>query len=115
MKRSFIMVVMLAITAFHYSCAQQGNRAKHIKEALDFARNHEETLVVVTADHETGGMVVLNGDPEEGTIETTFTTSGHTPTLIPVFAYGPGSELFTGIYENTGFKERFLKAYGMAK
>lgn len=85
-----------------------------VRVAMDFAKENEETLVVVTADHETGGMVVLNGDLESNTIETAFTTGGHTGSLIPVFSYGPYAELFTGIYENTGFKERFMKAYGFA-
>jgi alkaline phosphatase len=85
---------------------------KAVGEAIEFARQNGETLVVVTADHETGGMIVLKGDRGEGTISTTFTTGGHTASLLPVFAYGPGAELFSGIYENTGFKERFIKAYG---
>jgi len=80
---------------------------------LDFAKKNGETLVVLTADHETGGMVVLNGDYEAGTVETTFTAGGHTASIIPVFAYGPGSTNFSGIYENTGFLERFLNAYGL--
>ncbi|HDR68481.1 MAG TPA: alkaline phosphatase, partial [Bacteroidaceae bacterium] len=82
-----------------------------IKIALDFARENGETLVVVTSDHETGGMVVLDGNDATGEIRTTFTTGGHTASLIPVLAYGPGADLFTGIYENTGFFERFLEAF----
>lgn len=84
-----------------------------VKIALDFAKEDGETLVVITADHETGGMIILNGDMKNGTVETVFTTGGHTGIMIPVFAYGPGSELFTGIYENTGFKSKFIKALGL--
>ena len=82
-----------------------------VKIALDFAKENGETLVVVTSDHETGGLVVLNGNNSSGEIKTVFTTKGHTASLIPIYAYGPGAQLFTGIYENTGFLERFLKVY----
>ncbi len=83
-----------------------------VRIALDFARLDGETLVVVTGDHETGGMVVLNGDISKRQLETVFTTGGHTGVFIPVFAYGPGSQLFTGIYENSDFKAKFIKALG---
>ena len=86
---------------------------KAIKVALDFAKMDGETLVVITADHETGGMIVLNGDFDSGSVETIFTTADHTGQPIPVYSYGPGAELFTGIFENTGFKERFMKAWGI--
>jgi alkaline phosphatase len=84
-----------------------------VKIALDFAEENGETLVVVTADHETGGMIVLNGDYEKRTVETTFTTGGHTGIMIPVYAYGPGAEMFTGIYDNTDFKNKFMTALGL--
>lgn len=87
---------------------------KAIKIALDFAREDGETLVVITADHETGGMVILGGNIEEGTVKTKFTTGGHTGVPIPVYSYGPGEELFSGIFDNTGFKERFIEAYGLS-
>lgn len=84
-----------------------------VKVALDFAEQDGETLVVVTADHETGGMMILNGNIEEGKVETIFTTGGHTGIIIPVYAYGPGAELFTGIYDNTDFKSKFMQALGI--
>lgn len=84
-----------------------------VKIALDFADENGETLVVVTADHETGGMVVLNGDYENRTVETEFTSGGHTGIMIPVYAYGPGAEMFTGIYDNTDFKSKFMSVLGM--
>lgn len=84
-----------------------------VKAALDFAEQDGETLVVVTADHETGGMIILNGDFKEKTVKTVFNTGGHTGIMLPVYAYGPGAELFTGIYENTSFKSKFEKALGI--
>lgn len=84
-----------------------------VKVALDFAEADGETLVVITGDHETGGVIVLNGNMEAQSVETVFATGGHTGVMLPVYAYGPGAELFTGIYENTGFKSRFEQTLGI--
>ncbi len=72
-----------------------------VGKALAFAERDGNTLIVVTSDHETGGLAVLDGDLKAGTIEVKFSTTGHTGTMVPVFAYGPGAESFSGIYENT--------------
>ncbi len=69
--------------------------------ALDFAQKNGETLVIVTADHETGGFTLAPNDRDYNKIKPNFSTKGHSATLIPVFAYGPGAEIFSGIYENT--------------
>ena len=74
---------------------------KTIGVALDFAKINEETLVIVTADHETGGFTLASDDGNYSKIKPTFSTSGHSSTMIPVFAKGPGAEYFNGIYENT--------------
>ncbi len=84
---------------------------KAIGLALDFAEKDGNTLVVVTADHETGGYTLRSGKNEEGKtdyniIDPSFSTSGHSATMVPVFAYGPGSEKFRGIYENTEIFEK---------
>ena len=78
-----------------------------IGDVLEFAKNDGNTLVVITADHETGGYAILGGD-EEGNIEGAFSTDYHTGTMIPVFAYGPGAENFMGIYENTAIFDKLL-------
>ncbi len=72
-----------------------------IGQVLDYAEKDGNTLVIITADHETGGMTLPGGDLATGEVKAEFTTFDHTGTLIPVFAYGPGAELFTGIMENT--------------
>lgn len=72
-----------------------------IEKALAFAEQDGHTLVVVTADHETGGLSILNGDMKAGTVEVKFSTTDHTGIMVPVYAYGPGAENFSGIYENT--------------
>ncbi|MEN8201711.1 MAG: alkaline phosphatase [Bacteroidota bacterium] len=80
---------------------------KAVAVALDFAKADGNTLVVVTADHETGGFT-LGARQDEATgysdyvnIGPTFATNTHSASLIPVFAYGPGAEQFKGLYENT--------------
>ncbi len=75
-----------------------------IKSVLDFAEKDGETLVVITADHETGGFSITGGSIDSLTYG--FTSGQHTPVLIPVFAFGPGSDKFSGIYENTGIFDR---------
>lgn len=65
--------------------------------ALDFARRTPGTLLVVTADHETGGLTL----PESGdTLVIEYSTGRHTGALVPLFAYGPGSERFAGLLQN---------------
>lgn len=86
---------------------------KAIGVALEFARNDGETLVVVTGDHETGGVTVLNGNYEAGEVKVHFSTKGHTGTMIPVFSFGPKSALFSGIFENTDFKQRFIESLNL--
>ena len=71
-----------------------------IAEALKFADSNGETLVVITADHETGGLTLLDGDLESGHILAVYNSDDHTPTVVPVFAYGPGSREFMGTYMN---------------
>jgi alkaline phosphatase len=89
-----------------------------IGKALDFAEKDGNTLVVVTADHETGGFTLASTikKREDGSeysdydeISFNFSTGGHSATLIPVFAYGPGSEEFNGVYENTAIFDKILK------
>jgi alkaline phosphatase len=79
--------------------------------ALDFAEKDGNTLVIVTADHETGGFTLSSGDSYDQ-IKGTFSTGGHSTTLLPAVAFGPGSELFRGIYENTQIFHYMMQAIG---
>ena len=68
---------------------------------IDFAQKNRRTLVVVTADHETGGVAVHDGSVQNMQVDSTaFTTTGHTAAMVPLFAYGPGSTGFSGIQDN---------------
>ena len=86
-----------------------------VGEALKFAAEDGETLVVITADHETGGFSINGGDLSTGVVEGKFTTGSHTAVMVPVFAYGPQAELFSGIMENTDIFFKFKEALGWDK
>lgn len=79
-----------------------------IGEVLNFAEADGNTLVIVTADHETGGLAINPGS-QVGKLKTAFTTNGHTASLVPVYAYGPGAEDFKGIYENSAIYHKMRK------
>jgi len=81
---------------------------KAIGNALKFAKKDGNTLVIVTADHETGGMAIVDGNYEAGTLTAQFITTNHTGIMVPVFAYGPGAELFQGIQENTEIFDKMM-------
>src|SRR5690554_3707732 len=83
---------------------------KAIGVALDFAKKDGETLVIVVADHETGGFTLSADGNNYNKIKPTFTTTGHSATMVPVFAEGPGSQLFNGIYENTEVYFKMMEA-----
>ena len=76
---------------------------------LEWAEKDGETLVVVTADHATGGMTLLSGSIAEKRIRVNFSTTGHNGVALPVFAWGPHSEDFVGIYENTELSDKIRK------
>jgi len=77
--------------------------SKAVAVAFDFYKKHPgETLIVVTADHGTGGIALGNNR------EIAWTTSGHTGEAVPVFAIGAGSELFAGKMDNTDIPKKIL-------
>lgn len=82
-----------------------------IGKVLDFAQADGETLVVITADHETGGYAILPSSSLND-LHAKFATDYHTPDLIPVYAYGPKADLFSGIYENTAIFDKIKEALG---
>ena len=74
-----------------------------LRQMIEYVNQHPETLLVVTADHETGGTgVYYNGHTpgNEGPLRLKFSTSGHTGTVVPIFAYGAGAENFAGVMKN---------------
>jgi alkaline phosphatase len=88
---------------------------KAIGVALDFAQEDGQTLVVITADHETGGVTIVGGDMKAKNVKLAFSTAGHTAVMVPVYAFGPGSVKFTGIYDNTQLFQKILNSYKFRK
>ena len=80
-----------------------------ITEAIQFADQHKNTLVIITADHETSGFSIPQGNLEKQMIEGDFTTYDHTGTMVPIFAYGPHSDTFSGVYENNAVFHKIIK------
>lgn len=86
-----------------------------LKALVAYVAAHPETLLVVTADHETGGTgIAYKSYPVGGTSDVTlnFSTKGHTGTVVPIFAYGAGAEKFGGIFKNCeipGIIEELMK------
>jgi alkaline phosphatase len=80
--------------------------------ALEFASKNKETLVVVTADHETGGFAIEGGNFKTGEITGNFTSDNHTGVMVPVFAFGPGAQYFRGFHDNTDLPKIISKLAG---
>jgi len=84
---------------------------KAVGLALDFAEKDKHTLVILTADHETGGVTITGGDMKTGVVKLSFSTKDHTAVMVPVFAFGPGAENFTGIYDNTELSKKIHEIF----
>ena len=84
-----------------------------IEVAVEYAKAHEGTLVVVTADHETGGLSIVSADAnfnlaEQG-VEYRWTTNGHSGVMIPIYLYGTANESINGVVENTDIAKTLQK------
>ena len=80
-----------------------------LKTVINYVNSHPGTLLVVTADHETGGTSVgykTYNVGEKVPVTLTFSTKGHTGNVVPVFAYGEGAEFFGGVMKNTDLPKR---------
>lgn len=84
-----------------------------VQVALDYAKTHDNTLVVVTADHETGGLTMIDRQGKYTNVEFDYSTGSHTCLPVMIYAYGPGAELFTGWMQNNEVKAKILKACGI--
>ena len=86
---------------------------KLVNAAFDYADTHKGTLVLVTADHETGGLTLVPGSKDftkgESGIDVKYSTTGHTAAPVILYAYGASSWKFSGVIENTDIFERMKK------
>ena len=87
-----------------------------IRSAIRFAMDDAETLVVVTSDHEAGGMFISEDPPNrlDGKINIQWGTDEHNGTAVPVFAYGPHAERFMGWYDNTEIPKKIADILGIS-
>lgn len=88
-----------------------------ISTVLDFAERDRQTLVIVTADHETGGFTMagkekkvpfMGSQRDYDDLDMRFSSGGHSASMVPVLAFGPGAEQFAGIYDNTEIYHKII-------
>lgn len=84
-----------------------------VKQAVDFAMENGETIIVVTADHETGGMTINGGRLSGENLSIEWTTGSHTGVPVSIFAYGPHAERFMGWHDNTDVPKIFAELLGV--
>jgi len=85
-----------------------------VGQALAYADTNGETLVLVTSDHETGGLVLLDADKHNGHVVGNFATTDHTGIPVPLMAYGPGADLFQGFLDNTDIAKRIYQVLNLS-
>jgi alkaline phosphatase len=120
-KGFFLMVEGARIDKYEHSNEFEGT----VKEMLDFdqaveaairfAEKDGHTLVIISADHETGGTILSRANPADGFAAGVFASKGHTPMMVPLFAYGPRSREFNCIQENSDVANKILQILGVKK
>lgn len=105
--------------------AHVNNLSETVQETLDFdkavgvvlewMKQHSDTLLVVTADHQTGGLSIHGGDKEKGEVKGCFTTFKHSGVSVPVYAAGCGASAFSGVMDNTEISPRIRRAAGLIR
>lgn len=81
--------------------------------ALEFASSRDDTLVVITADHETGGFGIVGGSPDGSKMNYDWLHTDHTGAMVPVYAYGPGDEVFSGTQHLTDVSSKIAELMGI--
>ncbi len=72
-----------------------------VRVVTDWARGRSDTLVLVTADHETGGLKVLQNNGRGSLPTVSWSTTGHTDARVPVYAWGANARNVSGVLDNT--------------
>lgn len=98
-----------------YLTSEMIDMDKAVGVALEYASANSNTLIVISADHETGGLTLPGGSLTEHKVSANFSTGSHTGAMVPIFSYGPGAEKFSGIHENTFFLNTFIDLLGLTK
>jgi alkaline phosphatase len=84
-----------------------------VKAGVDFARNNPQTLVIVTADHDTGGLVISSQKDQKDNLSLSWSTTGHTALPVPLFAFGAKAEIFGGTCDNTDIAKKIAELLGI--
>lgn len=82
---------------------------KAVGEGLNFAATNKNTTIIILADHETGGLSLPGGDLKNHSVNIRFSSHDHTGIMVPVYAFGSGASLFTGIYDNTDVFHKMMR------
>lgn len=98
---------------FEYMKAELIDFNEVINLVLDAAAKDGNTLVIVTADHETGGLALTEDHNNHKRFVPKYTYNEHTGIMVPVFAFGPGAEQFGGMYENTEIFTKLKQLMGL--
>jgi alkaline phosphatase len=103
--------------------AHNNDSAHTIAEAIDFdnaagevlkwAQKDRNTLVIITADHECGGLTLHGFDKANNRPVMHFSSGHHTAEPVPVYAFGPSAEAFSGVYQNTEIYYKMMKLLGL--
>ncbi|MFH1745548.1 MAG: alkaline phosphatase [Planctomycetota bacterium] len=79
--------------------------AHAVQDVFDWAAGRDDTLVLVTADHETGGLSVLQNNGQGNFPTVQWATDEHTGVNVPIYAWGVNAELVSGVLDNTDLFE----------
>ncbi|MCQ2279877.1 MAG: alkaline phosphatase, partial [Bacteroidales bacterium] len=104
---------------FNYMCGELLDFDRAVQIAYNFAQSHPNTLVIVTADHETGGLRInrkvdkLSAEQAKKKVRNyaSWKKFYHTNTNVPVYAFGPGAELFQGVMNNIDIYSKIVKIW----
>jgi alkaline phosphatase len=77
-----------------------------VNYALDYQENHQDVLVVLTSDHECGGVAVH--DDNNNDLDIHFTSDYHSANFVPIWATGPGADVFDAFIDNTEIGKQLI-------
>jgi alkaline phosphatase len=72
-----------------------------VQTAMNWAAGRNDTLIIVTADHESGGLAAVTDGGANNNPGGTWKTTGHSLEDVPIYAWGPNSEAAAGFMKNT--------------
>jgi alkaline phosphatase len=98
---------------FEYSVGETLDFDRAVEAVRRFAERDGNTLLIVTADHETGGLSINKASEKEKTLTAGWTSGSHTANMVPVYAFGPNAEAFYGIHQNHHIPQLAVQGWGV--